>query len=375
MESKKVIVLGSSHYNTIGMVQSLGRGGCYVIGVLINGGGIVKNSIYIKEIYSVNTYQEGIDYIADNLVQENPTVIIPCGDEAALLLEKNKEKLYEHFYFQRIAHVSLSEAMDKYFQAKVAQEVGFDVPKSFQIDKNVQSHDEIVFPCIIKPLMSCYGLKNDIRVAYSVDELVKMRDEIFANTNKVIVQEFIENCDNELNIIGCAMDDGHCVIPCCIKKIRIHPKSRGSVSVALVGPIENEHQEICRSIEKFINKIGYIGLFSVELMKVSSKNKTYFIEANLRNDALNPFIEKEGVNLPLLHVQNLLGEKLIDYKPVNKKMKMICEPIHSASLYHNSINVFQWLYDIITSNGFMLYYKEDKKLFWSQYYDKIGRLF
>ena len=375
MKSKKVIILGSSHYNTIGMVQSLGRGGCYVIGVLINGGGIVKNSIYIKEIYSVNTYQEGIDYIAENLVQENPTVIIPCGDEAALLLEKNKAKLYEHFYFQGVSNGSLFEAMDKYYQATVAQEVGFDIPKSFQIDKNVQTHDEIVFPCIIKPLMSCFGLKNDIRVTYSADELNKIKDEIFANTSKVIVQEFIENCDNELNIIGCSMNNGNCVIPSCIKKIRIHPKSRGSVSVAQVGPIENEHKEICKSIEKFIKKIEYVGLFSVELMNVSSKNKTYFIEANLRNDALNPFVEKFGVNLPLLHVQNLLGEKLIDYKSVNKKMKMICEPIHSASLYHHSINVFQWLYDIITCDGFMLYYKEDKKLFWSQYFEKIKNIF
>jgi predicted ATP-grasp superfamily ATP-dependent carboligase len=218
-------------------------------------------------------------------------------------------------------------------------------------------------------------LKNDIRVAYSANELDEIKDKIFENTNKVIIQEFIENCDNELNILGCAMDDGHCVIPCCIKKIRIHPKSRGSVSVAKIGPIEKQHKGIYQSIEKFIRKIGYIGLFSIELMNVSSKNKTYFIEANFRNDALNPFVEKMGVNLPLLHVQNLLGEDLNESKPVNKKMKMICEPIHSASLYHHSINVFQWLFDIITSDGFMLYYKEDKTLFWSQYVDKFKSLF
>ena len=372
---KRVIVLGSAHYNTIGMVQALGREGVHVIGVLIHGGGIVKNSVYINEIYSVQDYQEGIDFIAMQLVQETPTVIIPCGDEAALLLESNREKLSEHFLFQGVTNCTMSEAMDKYCQTQIAHDSGFDVPMSFKMRKDDALPEEMPFPIIIKPLVSCQGMKSDIRVVNDMEGFERLRGEIFANTSEVIVSEFIQHGDNELNMIGCALKNGRCIVPCFIRKLRVHPKSRGSVSVAEIGPIEKSHERIVDSIAEFIRRIGYVGLFSVELMGDMSTGRMFFIEANLRNDALNPFVVKAGVNLPYLHVQDLMGEELRKDIPLGKTLKMICEPIHLASVYRHSINIFQWLHDVVTCDAFMLYWPEDRKLFWSQFFNRIIKLF
>ena len=86
--TNKVIVLGTSHYNTIGMVQCLGDEGLYVIVVVVGSCGLLSKSVFVKEIYEVESYDNAIIYIADNLVDTEKTVIFPCGDEAALKLDK-----------------------------------------------------------------------------------------------------------------------------------------------------------------------------------------------------------------------------------------------------------------------------------------------
>lgn len=374
MENRRVIVLGSAHENTIGMVQSLGRKDLYVIGVLLQGGGVVRKSIYVKEIYPVADYQEGIEFISKNLVFPSPTVIIPCGDEAALILEKNKDLLEDHFVFQHTDHsIALAVAMNKHFQTEIASSCGFDVPSSFVIEKDKPfDNNNFMFPCIIKPLASCEGDKNDIRVARSYEELDRSLFDIFKHSHRAIVQEFIEKKDFELNILGCGLSNGDCVVPCSIRKLRIHPYERGSVSVGLVEPISDELLPIVKAIKRMVSKLGYVGLFSIELMCVKSKQKNYFIEMNLRNDALNPFVVKNGVNLPYIHFMDLVGETTFPFIiPISVTAKMIMEPIHFTSLYRRSVSVWDWIKDIISADAFSLYYKEDWRLFWSLFADRI----
>ena len=69
-----------------------------------------------------------------------------------------------------------------------------------------------------------------------------------------------------------------------------------------------------------------------------------------------------------------MGEPLKEYIPTQKSLKMICEPIHMASLHHKSINAIEWLKDIITADSFMLYDNNDKKIFISQFLRPLKRI-
>ena len=372
-KTKKVIILGTSHFNTIGLVQSLGNAGLHVVGVFTKCDLLYK-SVFIKEIHLVPDYQAGIEFIADKLVENHKNVIIPGGDEAALLLEKNKDLLNEHFLFQHCkGDVTIAMAMNKNFQCKIAEQVGFDVPKSFDVEKNGKIPENIPIPCIIKPLMSCIGDKDDITVANNKTEAINVITNLLESTEKLIVQEFIERNDRELNILGVGLTNGECIIPLSIKKERIHPKGRGSVTVGKVEPLKPELNHIVDCIKRFIKTIGYVGLFSIELMCDDKNNKIYFIEANLRNDALNPFIVRGGVNLPLLHYQDLVGELLYKYKPTNKSFKIINEAGHISQVYRGTINIFEWLWDVISIHRFAMYYKQDWRLFIQQFIDKLKR--
>ncbi len=359
---KKVIVLGTCHYNTIGVVQCLGSEGLDVIVVCVGNPGLLSKSIFAKNIYEFDNFDDAIGFIANSLTGDGQKVIIPCGDEAALKLEDNRNVLKENYLFQYVLPPgNLSIAMNKQNQVRIARECGINVPISYEVSTHNQPCD-MVFPCIIKPLLSCEGDKRDICIVHNKAEYKNTLESFLDHTPRVIVQQFIEKRYKELNILGCSFKDGTFDIPLCIEKIRIHPNNTGSVSVGKVMPICDMLLPLKSKMEKMIHKIGYVGLFSFEFI-IDSRKDVYFIELNLRNDALNPFIVKGGVNLPYLHVQDLLGITHKKYNVTTKTKKMICEPIHMASVYRGTISPIKWLIDILTSSSYMLYYRKDWRLF------------
>lgn len=371
LHKEKVIILGTSHFNTIGLVQCLGNAGLYVIGVFTRCDSLY-NSVFIKEIHLVSDYQSGIEFISSNLAESHKNVIIPGGDDAALLLEKNFDLLKDHFLFQHCKeNITIGIAMDKYFQCKIAEKSGFKVPKSFEIEDSEDVPSNLPIPCIIKPLISCIGEKNDIAVSYNEIDAKKIIKELLKTTKKLIVQEYIEHKDEELNLLGVGLTNGQCIIPLSIKKERIHPKGRGSVTVGKVEPLGTDLDCVIDSINKFIKEMGYVGLFSVEVMREKNNQAVYFIEANFRNDALNPFIVKGGVNLPLLHFQDLSGCELNEIKPTDKSFRIINELGHMSSVYRGTINIFQWIWDIVSIHKFATYYKKDWKFFLKQFVNKL----
>lgn len=376
--NKKVIVLGSDHYNAIGVVQSLGREGLYVIVVINNKGNdtLITRSRYVRELYRVEDFNAGIDLIVRKLVGDAPTAIIPCGDEAALLLEKNKDRLKDSFVFQHVCKGhSLDHLMDKKSQTIFAINNKIPVPTSYDICSASALPQDVPYPCIIKPLLSCEGDKKDICIAFSKDELQIKVLEMLQHTPRVIVQHFIQDKNQELNILGCSFTNSDCILPLCIEKLRVHPIGTGSVSVGMVRPLNEGELELKDKIISMVQEMGYVGLFSFEFIIEKGTGKSYFIEMNLRNDALNTFLVKAGINLPYLHYQDLMGESLKEYNATKKNLKMICEPIHMASLHHKSISIIEWMKDIFTADYFMLYDSNDKNIFLSLLMRPIIRLF
>ena len=373
--SKTVILLGSDHYNAIGIVQCLGREGFSVIAVIRGKkkGSLIAASRFLTDIYEADDFNQAIDIIATQLVQEQPTVIIPCGDEAALVLEQNSERLKGNFIYQHSSKdYPLSMLMNKHIQASLASECGFHVPQSIEVNSKLQPDCNIELPCIIKPLLSCEGDKMDICIANSKFEMQDKVNKLLTRSPRVLVQHFIgSGGKTELNILGCGLNNGNCIVPLCIEKVRVHPSGTGSVSLCKVKPFSDYHSNIIENIKKLINKIGYIGLFSIELLCENDSGKIFFIEMNLRNDALNSFIAKSGVNLPLIHYSDITGQLLPDYKPVKKEQLMICEPIHLSSMLHGGISIIEWTRDIINSDSFILYDSKDKKVFFLQFIYKI----
>lgn len=359
-----IIILGHDHTNSLGIVQSLGSLGYYMVAfVWGNKSGLLKSSRYIKEIYGCKDVQSSVDMIAENFGNAGKQIpIIACCDDAALALERNKEKLKDSFLHEYSTQYSLDFLSKKENQVRLAHKSGLTIPKTWNLNNSKEIPIDIVFPCLIKPLVSSQGAKSDIRVCKNNEELHRNLNTL-EYTKDVLLQQYIER-DYEISILGCGLKNGEVIIPCVENKLTLYPKNVGLECLANVQALENE--SIMKGIKNLIKAIDYVGVFSVEMMHCKYDNKFYFTEINLRNDGANSFIVKYGVNLPLNHVEDLLN------KPLTKFTKFepgyyIWDMHHFLSLVHGDISLFTWLKEICMSKGFMLYFKDDKKPFFKQY--------
>lgn len=361
---KKVIVFGNDHTNSVGVIQSLGKAGYKSIGLLFGTkSGLVSSSKYTIGLITAKDAQTCIDKLLKNIPSnDGKTPIIACCDTAALVLERNAERLKEHFLFEYATGSSLEYLAKKENQVRLATESGFNVPKSWNLRDTKEIPNDITYPCIIKPLVSCEGAKSDIRVCRTKADLEKNLNTL-GHTKNVLLQQYIDR-DYEISILGCGLSSGKCIIPVVEHKLTLYPKYVGLECLANMQPLKDG--PIKTSIEKLISKTGYVGLFSVEMMHCKDDNKFYFTEINLRNDGAEALVTKYGANLPLNHVENLLGLPLTKQKVFHPGY-YIWDMHHFLSLIHRDINIITWIKEIKKSNGFMLYFKEDKKPFFKQY--------
>ena len=251
---------------------------------------------------------------------------------------------------------------------KLAKESGFNVPSTWLLVSVDELPKDIVYPCLIKPLVSSQGAKSDIRICNTEEEL---RDN-FRNldyTKRVLLQQYIER-DYEISILGCGTKTGDVIIPCVENKLTLYPKNVGLECLANMQPLEDK--DIINPIRSLIKSFGYVGVFSIEMMHCRLDGKFYFTEANLRNDGANSFVYKYGVNLPFVHVCDLQEKTLPEYNETHPGF-YIWEMHHLSSLLHRDICFWQWLKEIKKSKGFLTYFCDDRIPFYWQFISPILR--
>jgi predicted ATP-grasp superfamily ATP-dependent carboligase len=363
---KKVIILGNDHTNTLGLTQVLGREGFYVIAcVWGDKRGLVKASRYCKELYGGANSNVCVDILASfpqETEGEKIPIIASC-DDAALVLEQNRENLKERFLFEHTqGSYSIEQLLEKELQVKLAINAGFNVPQSWMLEEYEAQINTIKYPILIKPLASLRGAKADIRICRNREDVNKNLSSL-QHTQKVIVQQYIDH-DYEISILGCGLSSGDVKIPCVENKLTLYPKYVGLECLANMQPLTDEC--IIRPIKKLITAIEYVGLFSVEMMHNREDGKFYFTEINLRNDGANSFVYKYGVNLPLMHICDLHGQAISETSETAPGY-YIWDMHHFMSLLHRDISFQTWLKEIKLSHGFLTYFPEDKKPFFKQY--------
>jgi predicted ATP-grasp superfamily ATP-dependent carboligase len=362
---QKIIVLGKDHTNSTGIAQTMGREGFPIIAVLWGANkGLVASSKYVQRVYTASSPQGCIDLIREKLSSEQ-SVIIACCDDAAIALERNRNVLGNNMRFGYTdGKWSIEELCDKKLQVKLAAEVGFDVPWTSSPIESIDDVPEFVpFPCITKPLISSQGFKKDLRVVRSKEELIPILKNLLEHTKRIILQQYIER-DFEISVLGCGLKGGEVVIPCVENKLTLYPKYVGLECLANIQPLKN--MSIITPIKNLINKVGYIGLFSVEMMHSKMDDHYYFTEINLRNDGANSLVYKYGVNLPLNHFEDLCGIPLTQFNVFHPGY-YIWEMHHTLSLIRHEISFFKWLKEIMKSEGLLLYFKDDRRPFFKQY--------
>ena len=155
------LIIGSSHYNTLGVLRSLGEKGVVCIFLCVE----PKSRFVSKSKYIIKYYEcsfAGIQDAVTRIISENKgkCVIFPTGDR--VLLHVSKIDFLGADVVCPKSKIAVEKLFDKYYLSELARIAGLDVPEQKVFDWS----EPITwgkYPAIIKPLKSIHGKKADTR--------------------------------------------------------------------------------------------------------------------------------------------------------------------------------------------------------------------
>lgn len=371
--NRRVIVLGGVHHNTLGVVRALGQKGLqdflYVILIGNSKRNLVSSSKYIKKghCFTTEKFEDLIPLLMELKQDDEKSVVITTADPIAFILDKQYDNLSNYFILPNINNIEgkIAEAENKDFQSKLALKCGIDVPQSLIIKKKELStalKNWGHYPCIIKPLDSINGGKNDIHICNNEAKTIK--DASLCHCPKIQIQKYI-NKDFEFQLIGLSLNSGNSVVIPGFTNIIRQPNNTNTGYLKYC-PIEELEYDISK-VKNYIKELGYSGLFSIEFLK-GKDGKDYFLEINMRNDGNAFVVTTAGINLPYLWYYFCCNGTLPAKEPVSFKKTVYFMPEFSdiINVIKGRINLFTWIKQVINADCCAVFQMRDKGPFWCE---------
>ncbi len=357
-----IIIIGGNHQNTLTMVRALGRKYNLVDVIVENSNQsecYISASKYVRKCFYIISEREILQILQENyLSAEERPVIITCTDRSASFLDDNYDILKRNFYFFNSGERGrLSRFLSKHNQVQLASEVGLTIPSSLVYTNGDPLIEGIKFPCLLKPLSSTLLAKR-ADICNNQEELFNVLKE-YPNGCQILIQQYIER-ELEIVVDGISLKN-EVFIPGYVRKIR--DNINGGTSFMQSYHINTLPTYLVEKMREMVKRLRYEGLFGFEF--IYSNGKYYFLEINLRNDATTYAIVQAGMNLPELFVELVIAQK--PYFPVHFQIKPIfsmselADFSNSINIYH--LSIFNWIKDVLKTDSYFLFDKEDKKPF------------
>lgn len=324
MKQIDIVVIGQNYSTSLGLIQAAGEAGFGV--------GVVHSTVHPVKHQPLETKSK---YVRDYIIIENRTdekrllsliidrfssngkkvVLLPSDDYSAALLDRNLSELEKYFYLPSSKHTSgeIIRCMDKGRQAKMAMDVGLPTAKcwEFHLDKETVPTipDDIVYPCITKPLKSIGSHKTYIKRCDNRDELEKTLKEIIRESScSILVEEYID-IENEYTVPILAAGDS-ISIPVFLKKIRTGTGVHKGVTIAGRVVSSGQFPQTVDSLKQMVRNAGLQGIFDIELLQ--NGDTVFFNELNLRNGAAGYALTRAGINFPAMWINYCTNNQLIE---------------------------------------------------------------
>ena len=375
----KVILIGGNHHNGLGLARSFGVNGIKPYGVIVGEGaehGFVRKSKYWAKTWAIKSDDEIVEFLLNAFQNEKEKpVVIPYSDGAAEEIDLNLDRLKEHFLLPSIGgqQGKIAELMDKQKQVEFVQTYGIPMAKSCVVDLNdIRLPEDMIYPCIVKPVVSAEGEKSDIRKCDTETQTVAYLQELREKGyHRFLVQEYLIY-DTEYLMVGSISGQNQCWFNS--KKIRVWPVVGGSSSCLQVTS-ENNVQEFFDEVRNAFGQVGYDGIFDVEALRVGEK--IYLNEINWRNSGTIYSVFGSKVYYPV----NWYYWKTENQSPENFIRTCLDDTVYtmdeSLDLRHvacGNITLRQWLNDKKKARAFAIWDATDLKPTMVQYFHLLKEL-
>ena len=352
------IVWAIDDFNAMALMRQLGQcKDAKILFLIIGTKKYAYKSKYCTRYVETKNIEEGFDYLKNNFKSESEKpVLFTSGDNVMVFLDHHRNEIEKYIYLPGCVKTGDTEFYtDKFNMWNVAKEVGMDVPGCILISKKDRnSLHNISFPCLIKPSHETPGFYNEFKFRIcSNEKKLKHTLKYVRESSLFVVQDFIK-CKNQLLVYGCRTPEGKTVI--CGSMLVDRYSETGSSSYGIIqsdlfGLLDK------KLIEKFLEKINYIGLFSFEFGV--SDNKTYFFEINLRNDGTSNLFFQSGANIPLYLAYSFLKKENSAINIKSSYGVAIDDLYDYENVIKKRLSKKQWKNDLDNSSFFKYYDKND----------------
>ena len=353
----KVIIWGVDDYNTLGLFRALGKCDLDITFLVFQG---IKHCATLSKycIHFIETplLEDGLKYLLDNYHDTaNKAVIIDSNDLIAEFLDKHRPDLSRYFIVPGTSTPGyLALLNDKYKMSEIAKELGFDIPSSRECKWNSNIED-IKYPCILKPTHQTLGKFNEFKIKICKDNASLKRTLRFVRSDSIfILQQYIPK-ESVALVYGCRTLDRQVYLAGVLLKDRFCDNGDGSHGILM-----HEIPSYINTglIQSFMDRVDFVGLFSVEYLVY--QGKAYFIEINWRNDGTSHLFYQAGANLPLLWLMSSAGLNTngIGVKVI-KDSYFIDEIFDEENVSRKKVSTEQWNKERSEATVFKYYDAED----------------
>lgn len=342
------IILAVDHYNTLGLVRSLGENGINPIFISIKGRTKVTSlSKYVGKYYDTATVEEGYKVLIKeygDIYKDGLKPYIYCIDDKTVnYMDERYDELKDRFIFFNAGQKGrITEYMDKYNILEIAKKHGLKVLDSVRCKKG-EIPKGIEYPIITKSISPVKGgWKSDVHICNSEDELVAAYDKIASD--EVVIQKYIEK-KNEYCLDGFCANKGKIMFNAIESTYNYLLDGFYSPYMTVKGV---KHPELTGPLQSMMEEIGFEGIYSIEFL-IDQNDNYYFLEVNFRNSTWSYAATVAGMPLPYLWYQAMETKEVkADWlKPVDEDgfMAMV-EPIDYAKRVDTGmIEAGEWLKD------------------------------
>lgn len=275
-----IVFSGREHYNSLGIIRTLGEAGIEPVYVVVKGGPVyASKSKYVKQSHYVDTVEEGIELIISTYSDASDKSFILVEDDwTVAVMDKYYDQLKNSFYF-----FNADGKLFKYFNKDIVNEIvvkyGLKVPKTWKVKVGDIPLD-IEYPIMTKAVNSIgEEWKDIVFICQDAEELQEAFSKM--KSEYVLVQQYIEKVD-EVSFDAFSVNKG--------KDVFIVMEAYQMYNIpdkySPYWKIQNYRNiNIGERIKKIIEEIGFEGIFEFEFM-VDKEGNYWFLEINFRNTAL-----------------------------------------------------------------------------------------
>lgn len=301
----------------------------------------ILNMKYVKNLWDEEIFLNELEMYYKEHMNEK-ILLISSNETYGDYIAKNKDKLEGKFYFSYPTQELQRTLVIKDLFYKTYQDSVLDLPKSIYFDcsKDKKIKEKIEFPVIVKP-SNVIKFKH-IRFAgkkkiYRLNSMEEVEDVISKFKNGgyddiLIIQEYIPGDDSHLFDAVVYCDKNAKVKLVSFAQIGLQEHASwmiGNAAVLINGYNQFDKKSAEKQIEKiktFMETIGYQGFAEFDMKYDERDHKFKVMEINARQGRCSYYITSCGYNLIEVLANDLIYNKEMDFKVIDKEVLLTFVP-------------------------------------------------